>query len=214
MIRKQLDGSPADAVLTFLQRKGTATVKELEAGLGVTATAVRQQLVSLMAKGYIQQKIERVGRGRPRHIYSLTPKIQALFPHNYDEFTNCLLNEILTSDGVEKAQSLMQRLGQRLAKRYTQQITGEAPAERAAQLVALFNAKGILAEMEVQPNAITVNLYTCPYYKLARQHRIICEMGQNVMSQVIERPVELLACTLDGHHGCQFKFDTAQQVPG
>ena len=101
-------------------------------------------------------------------------------------------------------------MGQQLAEQYARQITGKSPVERAAQLIALFNAKGILAEMEVGLDTIVFKLYTCPYYKLARQHRVICKMGQGMMSHIIERPVELLTCTLDGHHGCQFKFDIAQ----
>jgi len=50
--------------------------------------------------------------------------------------------------------------------------------------------------------------YTCPYYELARQHRAICDMEQDMIAEVIQQPVELVTCTLDGHHGCQFKIET------
>ena len=94
MIPPQLTGSPAGQVLSILQRHGPVSIKDLEQGLGVTATAVRQQIAGLLADGYIQQEIERAGRGRPKHVYSLTPKGRSLFPHHYDEFTNSLLREI------------------------------------------------------------------------------------------------------------------------
>ena len=61
-------------MLSILQRQGSVSIKELEIRLGVTATAVRQQISGLLADGYIQQELERAGRGRPKHVYSLTPR--------------------------------------------------------------------------------------------------------------------------------------------
>jgi DeoR family transcriptional regulator, suf operon transcriptional repressor len=208
MIQRQLTGSPAGEVLTFLQRNGGVTVKDLEEAMGVTATAVRQQLVVLLGEGYIEQRAENIGRGRPKHVYSLTPKGRALFPHHYDEFTNSLLREILLVEGPVKVQQLLGRMSTRLAEEYSQHIAGRAPAERAIALTELLNAKGIMAEVHIEGESIVFREYTCPYYELAREHRAICEMEEGMISQVINQPAELIQCTLDGHHGCQFKIDT------
>jgi len=209
MIPKQMTGSPAGQVLIALQRKGAATVKNMEDALGVTTTAVRQQLTQLMADGYVEQRTERGdGRGRPKHVYSLTATGRALFPHHYDEFTNDLLREILLSEGPEKVQELLQRIGQRLAAQYAGQITAAAPAARAAALTELLNERGILAEMVESPRGIQVREYTCPYYELAREHRAICDMEQDMMTSVIRQPVALVSCSLDGHHGCEFWIET------
>ncbi len=208
MIPKQMTGSPAGQVLIALQRKGAATVRDLEDTLGVTTTAVRQQLVQLMADGYVEQEVERNdGRGRPRHVYSLTTEGRSLFPHHYDEFTNGLLREILISEGPEKVGVLLQRIGQRLAAQYAGQITVDAPAARAAALTELLNARGIMAEITEGPDFIQVHEYTCPYYELAREHRAICDMEQEMMTHVIRQPVALVSCSLDGHHGCEFRIE-------
>jgi len=208
MYTRQLAGSPAGEVLTILQRKGASTVKELEDTLGVTATAVRQQVSSLLADGYIETQVERAGRGRPKHVYSLTPRGRALFPHYYDEFTNSLLREILVSEGSEKVQELLGRLGRRMAEQYERQLIGLTPSERAAKLTELLNAKGILTEIKFEPNAIFVHEYTCPYYELARENRAICDMEEEMLTHAVKQPVELVTCTLDGHHGCQFRIET------
>jgi predicted ArsR family transcriptional regulator len=208
MFARQLAGSPAGEVLTILQRRGASTVRELEDTLGVTATAVRQQVSSLLADGYIETQIERAGRGRPKHVYSLTPRGRALFPHHYDEFTNSLLREILISEGPEKVQELLGRMGRRMAEQYERQLIGLTPSERAAKLTELLNAKGILTEIKFEPNAIFVHEYTCPYYELARENRAICDMEESMIAHAIKQPVALISCTLDGHHGCQFKIET------
>lgn len=208
MIQKQLTGSPAGEILTYLQRSGAVTVKDLEEAMGVTATAVRQQLVVLLAEGFIEQRAENIGRGRPKHVYTLTVKGRSLFPHHYDEFTNSLLREILLVEGPEKVQQLLTRISARMAQEYSQHIAGRAPAERAVALTELLNAKGIMAEVHFEADAIVFREYTCPYYELAREHRAICEMEETMISQVINQPAELIQCTLDGHHGCQFKIET------
>jgi predicted ArsR family transcriptional regulator len=207
MIPSQFTGSPAGQVLSILQRQGQATIKDLEAGLGVTATAVRQQIAGLLADGYIQQEIERVGRGRPKHVYSLTPKGRGLFSPRYDEFTNSLLREILVSEGPDKVQELLGRMSRRLAAQYAHQLAGLPPAERAARLTELLNAKGILTEVTFAPDGIVFHEYTCPYYELARENRAICDMEENMIAHAIQQPVALVTCTLDGHHGCQFRIE-------
>ena len=207
MIQKQLTGSPAGEVLTLLQRKGSATVKELEDALAVTATAVRQQLMVLLAEGFIEQRAENIGRGRPKHVYSLTAKGRALFPHHYDEFTNSLLREILLVEGPGKVEELLSRMGKRMAEQYSKQIASRLPHERAVALTELLNAKGIMAEVRFEPDGIVFREYTCPYYELAREHRAICDMEQDMIERVMNQPVELVSCTLDGHHGCQFRIE-------
>ena len=170
---------------------------------------MRQQIGNLLADGYIEQTQEHNGRGRPRHVYSLTAHGRSLFPHHYDEFTNSLLREILVTEGPRKVSELLRRHepahGGTICAAAS---SGQAPADRAQELIELLNAKGILAEVQVGVEGITVQEYNCPYYELARQYRAICDMELGMLSQVVQQPVELMACSLDGHHGCQFKIDT------
>ncbi|OQA45952.1 MAG: hypothetical protein BWY52_01056 [Chloroflexi bacterium ADurb.Bin325] len=212
MLQRQLTGSPAGELLILLQRRGAATVKEMEDLLGVTANAVRQQLTGLLAEGYIEHRAENIGRGRPKHVYSLTAEGRALFPRHYDEFTNSLLREILLTEGPQKVQELLARLSKRMADQYARQIDSEAPAERMVELSELLNAKGIMAEVHVEPDGVVFKEYTCPYYELAREYRAICDMEQGMIAQVVNQPVELVSCTLDGHHGCKFKIETGEEL--
>ena len=208
MLQSQLINSPAGQVLLFLQRRGPATIKELQEFLEVSANAVRQQIGNLLAEGYIEHQVERVARGRPRFVYSLTPRGRSLFPHHYDEFTNSLLRELLQTEGPQKVANLLCGMSRRLAEQYARQIASQAPADRAKELIDLLNAKGILAEMQVESDGLLFLEYNCPYYELARQYRGICDMEQDMLSQVVQQPVELISCTLDGHHGCQFKIES------
>jgi len=99
---------------------------------------------------------------------------------------------------------LLGRMSRRLAEQYARQLAGLSPVERAAKLTELLNAKGILAEVTFEPDGIVFHEFTCPYYELAREHRAICDMEEGMLAYAVQQPVELVSCTLDGHHGCQF----------
>ena len=60
------------------------TAKELAKVLGVTRTAVIEQLQALDAAGYVQRTIERLpGRGRPPYRYSVTQNALLLLSAHY-----------------------------------------------------------------------------------------------------------------------------------
>ena len=75
------EGTPAGDILTFIQRNGSATVKELEDVLGVSTTAVREQLTHLTNQVLITTNKIRQGPGRPLYRYILLPLLLILtFP--------------------------------------------------------------------------------------------------------------------------------------
>ena len=67
--------SPLWQIIEYLQRNGSATIKELEDLLHVTTTAVRQHLNTLQAEGYIERRVVHAGVGRPHHAYFTTPRV-------------------------------------------------------------------------------------------------------------------------------------------
>ncbi len=207
MLQRQLSGSPAGEVLSVMQRRGEVTIKDLEEALNVTANAVRQQVTALSAEGLISQQTENIGRGRPKHVYSLTVKGRSLLSQHYDDFTSSLLREILVNEGPEKVQDLMGRMSRRLAAQYERELADLSSDERAAKLTKLLNAKGIMAEITFEENGIVFHEYTCPYYELARENRAICDMEEEMIAHAMNRPVELVSCSLDGHHGCRFRIE-------
>ena len=205
MIPPPLTGSPAGQVLSILQRHGAVTIKDLETGLGVTATAVRQQIAGLLADGYIQQEIERTGRGRPKHVYSLTPKGRSLFPHHYDEFTNSLLREILISEGPTKVQELLGRMG----SVWPPSTSASSPAfiqrtrdetDRTPQ------RQGHPGRGEVRARRHRFPRVQLPVLRAGPREPCHLDMEEDMIARAVQQPVELVSCTLDGHHGCQFKI--------
>ena len=93
-----VDRSPAGQILKLLQQQGPLSIKAIEAVLGVTATAVRQQLTTLMTAEVVTAETVREKRGRPHAVYRLAEKGQALFARGYEELALALLEEVLHLD--------------------------------------------------------------------------------------------------------------------
>jgi predicted ArsR family transcriptional regulator len=200
----RLDKSPAGQILRLLQQQGTLSIKDIEAVLGVTTTAVRQQITALQADGLVTATTVREKRGRPHAVYSLSEKGQSLFACGYEDLALVLLEEVLELAKPESTRQLLQRVSARLGEQYAEQMHGIALAERLQELVALFEKRGILIKLEEAPDAFMLTEYGCPYYGLAREHREVCSMEIEAIEQALGSQVTLCQSQLDGHHGCQF----------
>lgn len=196
--------TPAGQILEHLLRNTTASIKELEDALGVTATAVRQQLASLSADGLVIMTRERQGVGRPRNVYKLTERSHSLFACYCDELALDLIHELLETEGTAKLRYLLSRVGDKLAGQYNRQIKGEALGDRMRELSVLLDRRGIRADIEEAGGVMILHEYNCPYHDLSSVHRDVCEMERDTFSQVLGADVTLGNCIHDGHNSCQF----------
>lgn len=195
------------AILRLIQRKGAVTVKEMEQELGRTTTAVREQLTALQADGYVAAtRVKVKGElGRPYFVYSLTDKGQELFPKEYGDLTNLLLEEILALDGQEKLDLLLQRVSVRVGAKYAAGIgNAQRLLDRLTNLAALLSERGLPVEVQQQGNLMVMHAPSCPYFAVAQRHREICDMEQQMLGQALGSSVRLTSCVLDGNHGCDF----------
>ena len=196
--------SPRAAILRLLQKRGQASIKEMELALGVTATAVREQLSHLMAEGAIDAARVRGPAGRPFYVYRLTDKAQELFPKDYGTLARLLLEESLALHGPAGYAQLLERVGARLAATFAGALDGQAMEDRLYGLATLLLTKGFENEVTRTADGFVLHASTCPYFAVVKDHREICEMEQQMLAQLLDADVALGPCMLDGHAACQF----------
>src|SRR4051794_39789683 len=107
---KHAENSPRAEVLRYIQRHGSASIKDLEAALQVTTTAVREQVERLLREGFLQTTRVRGEIGRPYYVYSLTAKAQELFPKDYATLAVLMLEETLSMYGPDGLRTLLNRI--------------------------------------------------------------------------------------------------------
>jgi predicted ArsR family transcriptional regulator len=192
-------------IIEYMQRNGSATIKDLEQLLGITTTAVRQHLTTLQAEGYIERKAVHTGVGRPHHTYAVTVKAQEIFGCHCDDLALTLLEEVFALEGKEQTARLLNRVSNRLASKYERSVRSNLLVERVGELAGALYQRGVLTDVQTNDdNTFTLHTYNCPYHELAQDHREICEMDEAMLRQVLGSDVNLTNCMMDGHQGCSF----------
>jgi len=201
----RLDDSPRGQIIKLIQRNGPMGIKDLRQALGVSDTAIRQQLHYLIADGLIEAaKAPSSGRGRPGKVYALTENVRHLFACECEDLALTLYNELLLDQGPEVVQRLLDRVGQRMAEEYRFQLRGLELQERVRTLSRLLDDRGIMSDTHEEEDAIVLHEYNCPYHELAAAHQEICQMERKMISDVLGAEVELVDTIVDGHHRCSF----------
>lgn len=197
---------PSDApLLEMLRVEGRAGISDLETGLGVTATAVRQRLERLMKAGLVERSTVTRGRGRPSHVYSLTDKGRRVGGDNFQDLALVLWREVRTVSDPAVRRGLLARIGTALADQYRSSVSGSSPRERLEHAAAIMRERQISCGVSATEGDLPVLVsYTCPYPELAEQDRGICAAERLMLQELVGSPVQLSECRLDGGSCCKF----------
>jgi len=192
-------------LLDLLRKHGPLSIAQLKGAMRVTATAVRQRLVRLMARGEIERRTERIGRGRPVHRYSLTEKGRRRAGANFADLAMALWQEVREIKDAEVRRGLLQRISRRLATLYADQICGSSLEERMDSLAAIFGQRQIPFEVDRSHDLPLLRATACPYPDLAEKDRTVCSMERLMFSELLGENLRLADCRLDGHNCCTFE---------
>ncbi len=200
------------------------SVTEVAGATRVTATAVRQRLTRLMGLGLVERELAiadggRAGRGRPCHRYSLTEKARRQAGNNFPDLAIVLWDEIRGVKDQEIRRGLLERIASALATLYRDRVQGPTLAARMESLKALFGERrvpltveeaGRLSDQKSPEPASNsalplLTVAECPYPELAEKDRGICAVEKMLFAKLLDEPVRLSQCRLDGHSCCQFE---------
>jgi len=200
----QAPSSDSD-LLDLLRVEGRMGVTDMAKATEVTATAVRQRLMRLMAHGLIQREVIRAGRGRPRHLYELTNKGLRLTGSNFTDLALVLWREIGAISEQGMKDELIERIATAMVDQYASQIRGNTTTERMQSLVDLLAQRRIPASVNYLGPQPVLTTHACPYPDLAEQDRSICKMEKMLFSKLLAQEVELAKCRLEGGGDCRFQ---------
>src|SRR5919204_1017264 len=114
---KRFWASTRGRIITLL-RRGSRTVNDLAAALGLTDNAVRTQLTALERDGLVQASGTRPGTRKPNITYGLTPEAGRLFPKMYSAVLRQLLDVLAERLRARTRDDIMRTVGHRLAEEY------------------------------------------------------------------------------------------------
>jgi predicted ArsR family transcriptional regulator len=217
---KTAEASPRAEVLRTIQRLGSASVKELEAALGVTTTAVREQVAHLLREDFIQATRVRGEVGRPYYVYSLTARAHELFPKDYAALAVLMLEETRELHGEEGLRTLLNRVSRRLADKLGGEAGGKELSQKLMGLVAALGGAGMEVSMvpvsgTESEGSFVLKSHSCPYFEVARSYREICEMEAEMLSDLLGTGVEVKVGNriVEGQCACDFHVLRTAEAP-
>lgn len=189
-----------------LLRRSRQTITSLSQALGLTDNAVRMHVSALHRDGIVEQVgTQRDTGGKPARVYGLTREGEELFPKAYALVLGKLVEEIVRTQGRERAIALLRAVGAQAA---AGAHNGASPKQRMESAAAAFRSLGTDAEVQQTSAGWRLQGYGCPLSAVTSDHAEMCELGKALVENVVGGPVKE-CCQRGDHPRCAFEIDSA-----
>ena len=198
------------AILELIKKRGEVDAGSIAVAIGMTISGARQHLTALSRDGLVtnqQERSEAAGRGRPRHLYVLTAAGDALFPRNYVDLTNELL-EYVEDESPDLLGRIFDRRAQRRLERARSRTGGQPFAEKVRIVAGILDEDGYLADFEARPDGtFLITEHNCAVLGVALRYRHACSSELDFLQAAMpEADVTRVAHRINGGHVCAYEI--------
>jgi predicted ArsR family transcriptional regulator len=150
------------------------------------------------------------GRGRPRRMWSLTPRATSLFPDTHGQLTADLIRTIRSELGEKAFDRLLQRRAVEIAANYRQRLAHECDmAGKLAALAEIRSAEGYMARLEELPGEgyLLVEDH-CPICAAATTCQGFCSIELEIFGSLLDEgwQIERRDHLLSGARRCAYRI--------
>ncbi|MCB0215147.1 MAG: helix-turn-helix domain-containing protein [Caldilineae bacterium] len=198
------------AILDYLRHAGAAPVDRLAQAVDLAPVTVRHHLKLLRERGLVDVVSEPAGRGRPRHVYRLSPEgAGALCEGRYASLASQLLDLVkqLDQGGAERFFSAM--AAGVVADRRAAIDAAEGLEARLDLLVEILDDQGFPARWEPSGGDFLLHELGCPYAELGERHDEVCSLDLALIRATVGGEVTRERWRLDGDAACVFRIRPA-----
>lgn len=180
----------------------------LARALGITVSAARQQLALLESGGLVAHRRAPAGPGRPRHLFSLTPAGDALFPRRQGELAVELLGHL---EG--ESPELLDRVFDLRARRRVEQARARLEGlpdlrSRVLALATILDEDGYLARVEsLDDGGFLLVEGNCAVLDIAQRYRKACSSEIDFLREVLsDATVQRVSHIVQGDRSCAYRI--------
>lgn len=202
-------------LLSLLKRLGETDAAELAQARGISTSAVRQQLDTMLENGLVQRRDVPSGRrGRPTVKWSLTAKGHQLFPSRYDALATDVLGHLAEIDGSLVDEVFERRRRDRVARARERLAAADdgTPASRVEELARILDDDGYVAEA-IPPTTDDpsepwrVVEHHCAIFDVAERYRSACSTELDFIREVLpDAEIERVHHILGGDSNCGYEI--------
>jgi predicted ArsR family transcriptional regulator len=189
----------------LLLRRGSRTVNELAAALGLTDNAVRTHLTALERDGLVHASGTRPGTRKPTVTYDLTPEAEQLFPKMYGPMLRHLLDVLAERLPAKKLGEVMRTVGHRVAANHRSDVTADDLHGRVAQAAGVLRSWGGMAEADEADGTPVIRCFDCPLAVVVAGHPEVCRLVETMLADLVHVRVRQ-RCQTEPVPRCYFEF--------
>lgn len=195
-------------VLTLLRGWTGGTAQDVADALGVTVPAARRHLMDLEAAGLIHSQVEKpAGRGRPQHVFSLTPDGEHAFPKRYAQLAHDILEHVETLYGSGAIIEVLSARNAKLMESWQDRVCGGTILEKLECLVGVLNEHGYEARIEIAEDGRLYLLEgNCPALEVARQYGQLCQSETELYAKLLDTNVVRESQISQGASVCRYRI--------
>lgn len=198
----------------LLQAAAGSDVETLCQRLRISHNAVRQHLTALMSKGLVERSKPRATGGRPQALYCLTGPGREMFPRNYAQISNAMLDEIVERFGQKGATDFLVDLGRRLGTAEADESSTSA-AEAALHLAGKMDSLGYEAVSTQNGGEHEIEAFNCVFHAMAKHNPCVCKFDLAFMEAASGRRIHHMECIVRGGGVCRFRVgERLDRPPG
>jgi DeoR family transcriptional regulator, suf operon transcriptional repressor len=198
--------STREKILRTLLAYPGSTINTLAEAVGINGISIRHHLTALEAEDLVVSAEERHGVGRPRLIYSLSEKGIETFPTSYLRLTHHILDVLTHKLPPAELHELFEDIGMEMAEPYEFGIDGKPLDERIELLKTAMTKEGFIIEIQKNADEYILTSLSCPYFKVGKDHPIVCTLDHTLISRLLGTPFEVVACICQGADRCIYKI--------
>lgn len=207
---RTLTGAPARVARVLLET-GPTTASELAEQLGLTGTAIRRHLDSLVAAGFAEASetapfgpTKPRGRGRPAKVFTLTAAGRSAFDQAYDDLAIAALRHMAEVGGEQAVLDFARGRATDMERRYRDLVDqGATITEKAALLAKALRDDGFASTADVTSElGIQLCQHNCPIAHVAEEFPQLCDAETEAFGRLVGTHVARLATLSHGDGLC------------
>lgn len=221
-------GESQRSLLVELKRRGEATLADVADAVGLATETVREHLNALTARGLV----ERVGRrrdgpGRPRIVYGLSDRGEALFPHREGDLLGDLATHLVESGREDVLEEFFERRIGEQRSDAASRLEGLEGRERVREVARILSDQGFMAEVEEveasdgegsgsagdgteaeagEAGTLLLRLCHCPLKDLVAASRLPCRAEIEFVEELLGRALSRESWMPEGDHSCTYRI--------
>ncbi len=207
---RALTGAPARVARVLLE-SGPTTASSLAVSLGLTGTAVRRHLDSLVEAGFAEASetapfgpTKPRGRGRPAKLFTLTAAGRSAFDQAYDDLAIAALRHIAEVGGDQAVMDFARGRASDMERRYRALVEQGADISARAQLLTrALRDDGFASTADITSElGIQLCQHNCPIAHVAEEFPQLCDAETEAFGRLVGTHVARLATLSHGDGLC------------